>query len=141
MPLLRNMAMMRGGMGGMMQQTCPAWSRPSSSEAPMILTRRRALIGSASLAALAVTRASCGRTYRGDQRPGLRMLRGMGEASESERLHRSVTETDDLEAVKVKLGIPEDYGPVTPARWATISSKDTFQPSRLSIYFAKNRKA
>ena len=76
----------------------------------MIVTRRGALLGSAALASVALTRASAAEPVH------IAVTKGTGcECCEKWAKHLtangysvSVTETDDLEAVKTKLAIPED---------------------------------
>ena len=73
----------------------------------MILTRRRALIGSASLAALAVSPAIAAEHIAVTKGPGCECCEGWAKHLRANGYTVSVTEADDLEAVKVKLGIPE----------------------------------
>src|SRR5688500_16060995 len=86
-----------------------AWSRLSSSEAPMIVTRRGALLGGAALA-LANPRASAAEPVQIDvtKGTGCECCDGWARHLRANGYTVSVTETDDLEAVKVKLGIPDD---------------------------------
>ena len=90
--------------------TCRAWSRPSNSEAAMRVTRRGALLGSAALASLALTRADAAEPVHiaVTKGPGCECCEGWAKHLRANGYTVSVTESDDLDGVKTKLGIPED---------------------------------
>ena len=76
----------------------------------MILTRRRALIGSAALASVALTRASAAEPIHVavTKGTGCECCDGWAKHLRANGYIVSVTETDDLEAIKTKLAIPEN---------------------------------
>ena len=76
----------------------------------MILTRRGALIGSAALASVALTRASAAESVHiaVTKGTGCECCEGWAKHLRASGYNVSVTETEDLEAVKTKLAIPED---------------------------------
>jgi hypothetical protein len=76
----------------------------------MIVTRRGALLGGASLAGLALTRATAAEPTHiaVTKGTGCECCEGWAKHLRANGYNVSVTETDDLDAVKTKLGIPED---------------------------------
>ena len=75
----------------------------------MIVTRRGALLGGATLVALASTRVSAAEpTIAITKGTGCECCEGWAKHLRANGYTVSVAETDDLEAVKVKLGIPDD---------------------------------
>jgi hypothetical protein len=76
----------------------------------MILTRRRALIGSAALTLLALARTATAEPVQiaVTKGTGCECCDGWAKRLRASGYTVAVTETDDLEAVKTKLAIPED---------------------------------
>ena len=111
-PCCGRMAMMRGGQGGMggMQHDMPGMEPPKQQRGFNADDQKgRAARQRSPWVAVPHARGRRdARPYRRDQRSRLRVLRRMGEASQSEWFHRVGHESDDLDGVKTKLGIPED---------------------------------
>jgi hypothetical protein len=75
----------------------------------MIITRRSALLGSAALVSLNTLRVSAEPAHIAVTKgPGCECCEGWAGHLRAHGFAVSVTESDDLDAVKVKLGIPED---------------------------------
>jgi hypothetical protein len=76
----------------------------------MRVTRRRALLGSAALASLALSRATAAEPVHiaVTKGPGCECCEGWAKHLRANGYTVSVTEAEDLDAVKTKLGIPED---------------------------------
>ena len=76
----------------------------------MILTRRRALIGSAAFTSLALARTATAEPVQIaiTKGTGCECCDGWAKYLRANGYTVAVTETDDLEAVKTKLAIPED---------------------------------
>jgi hypothetical protein len=75
----------------------------------MMVTKRVALLGGAALAALAFSRAIAEPVHIAVTKgTGCECCEGWAKHLRANGYNVSVTETDDLDAVKTKLGIPED---------------------------------
>ena len=76
----------------------------------MTVTRRDALFGSAALTSLALTRATAAVPVHiaVTKGPGCECCEGWAKHLRANGYTVSVTESDDLDGVKTKLGIPED---------------------------------
>lgn len=76
----------------------------------MRVTRRGALLGSAALASLALSRATAAEPVHVavTKGPGCECCEGWAKHLRANGYAVSVTESDDLDGVKTKLGIPED---------------------------------
>ena len=76
----------------------------------MTVTRRCALLGSAALASLALARVDAATPVHiaVTKGPGCECCEGWAKHLRANGYTVSVTESDDLEGVKTKLGIPED---------------------------------
>lgn len=76
----------------------------------MTVSRRGALLGSAALASLALTRADAAEPVHiaVAKGPGCECCEGWAKHLRANGYTVSVTESDDLDGVKTKLGIPED---------------------------------
>ena len=75
----------------------------------MIVTRRGALLCGAALATLAPLRASAEKTHIAVTKgPGCECCEGWAKHLRANGYSVSVSESDDLDGVKIKLGIPDD---------------------------------
>jgi len=76
----------------------------------MMVTRRRALLGSAALASFGMSAAAAAEPVHivVTKGTGCECCEGWAKHLRNNGYRVSVTETDDLDSVKIKLGIPED---------------------------------